>query len=155
MRRCLVNRSILIWVTFLMSGAVVVADKLVAPAEYLASLRTPVFAKNHTLPRLTRYGWSLPYEARVEFARNWGYALELGGYVTEKTVAKLDDPTSVESRIVQLARDEPSTFKLSVICSRRLPYEEAPIETWTRNAAGKLLDAKAQSLDGTQWQKGM
>jgi hypothetical protein len=114
-----------------------------------------VFRAGHTLPPLTRYGWTLSYDARVELARHWGYALEFGGYVTEKVYDKLDDPESIESRLVKLVRDDPQTFKLSVICSRRLPFEEAPTEAWTRDADGKLLDAKAQSMDGTQWQKGM
>jgi len=148
-------RILLVWLTAFGSVATVAAQELVKPAEYVASLRPPIFAKKHTLPPLTRYGWTLSYDARVELARNWGYALEFGGYVTEKSVEKLDDPESIESRLVQLAHDDPKTFKLSVICSRRLPFEEAPTEAWTRNADGKLLDAKAQSLDGTKWQKDM
>jgi hypothetical protein len=141
-------------VAVLMIASSSMAQELVSPAEYLASLEAPAFQQGHTLPPLTRYGWTLSYDTRVELARRWGYALELGGYVTEKTVARLGDPESVESRLVQLAAEDPETFKLSVICSRRLPQEEAPPETWTRDAEGKLLNAKAESLDGTKWQPG-
>jgi len=133
----------------------IAAEELVKPAEYLASLDRPVFRDGHTLPPLTRYGWTLSFDARVEMARHWGYALEFGGYVTEKSTARLDDPESVESRLVKLVREDPKTFKLSVICSRRLPFGEAPLEAWTRDSEGKLLSAKAESLDGTRWQKGM
>jgi len=152
---CLMSRFLLACLAGFVMVGTVTAEELVSPAEYLASLQPPAFSKTHTLPPLTRYGWTLPYEARVELARNWGYALELGGYLTEKTVAKLDDPASIESRLILLAHDDPKTFKLSVICSRRLPFEEAPIEAWTRDADGRMLDAEAQSLDGTQWQQGM
>jgi len=125
------------------------------PSEYLATLTKPVFRKGHTLPPLTRYGWTLPFEARVALARDWGYALEFGGYVTEKSVEKLKDPESIESRLVKLAAEDPKTYPLSVICSRRLPEAEAPPEAWTRDKDGKFLNGKAESLDGTEWHKGM
>jgi hypothetical protein len=146
---------LILWAGLILSAGAATADDLVKPAEYLASLERPAFRQGHTLPPLTRYGWTLSFDARVELARHWGYALEFGGYVTEKVVERLDDSESVESRLVELARKDPTTFKLSVICSRRLPFEEAPLEAWTRDANGKLLSAKAESLDGTQWQKGM
>ena len=44
------------------------AEELVKPAEYLAALQPPKFAERHTLPPLTRYGWTLSYDARVELA---------------------------------------------------------------------------------------
>ncbi len=91
------------------------------PAGYLQKQTRPVFKEGHGLPRLTRFGWTLPFEARVELARHWGYALELGGYATEKVAARLDDPDSLESRLVELARSEPETFPLQVILSRDLP----------------------------------
>jgi len=130
-------------------------DSLITPAEYLASIPKPVFRTDHRLPPLTRYGWTLPIDTRIALARDWGYALEFGGYVTERSVAKLDDPESTESRIVKLAASDPNTYKLSVICSRRLPTEEAPVETWTRDENGRLLNGKAESLDGTRWHEGM
>ena len=127
----------------------------VKPSEYLASLAKPVFRKGHTLPPLTRYGWTMSFETRVALARDWGYALEFGGYVTEKSAEKLDDPRSVESRLVKLAAADPKTYKLSVVCSRRLPTKEAPPEAWTRDANGLFLNGKAQSMDGTKWHEGM
>ncbi len=132
-----------------------VAAQAETAAGYLKRQQPPVFREGHTLPPLTRYGWTLPFEARVELARRWGYALEFGGYVTEKSVEKLQDPDSIESRVVKLAAEDPDTYKLAVICSRRLPFEEAPPEAWARDAGGKLLNAKAESLDGTEWQKGL
>lgn len=91
------------------------------PAGYLQKQAKPVFKAGHGLPRLTRFGWTLPFEARVELARHWGYALELGGYTTEKLVERLQDPESTEARLVELARSQPETFPLQVILSRKLP----------------------------------
>ena len=51
----------------------------IKPHEYLTSASAPNFYERHTLPRLTRWGWNLPYDTAVELADNWGYALELGG----------------------------------------------------------------------------
>ncbi|MEE8451083.1 MAG: hypothetical protein V3R99_04180 [Thermoguttaceae bacterium] len=85
-------RFVLVCLAVFGSVATVAAEELVKPAEYLASLRPPTFSKTHTLPPLTRYGWTLSYGARVEFARNWGYTLELGGYVTEKHIWSKQQP---------------------------------------------------------------
>jgi hypothetical protein len=124
------------------------------PAAYLKSLPAPHFAAGHALAPLTRYGWSLPFDTRVELAERWGYCLEFGGYVTEKSVAKLDDPESVESKIVALTASDPAKYPLFVICNRELPADPPP-GTWCRDADGQLLDGKAQSLDGTVWHAGM
>lgn len=91
------------------------------PAGYLQKQTRPVFKEGHGLPRLSRFGWTLPFEARVELARHWGYALELGGYATEKVIGRLDDPESIEARLVELARSEPEALPLQVILSRNLP----------------------------------
>jgi len=143
------------WLAWLIVIAACGAARAETPAGYLRKLPKPAFAKGHTLPPLTRYGWTLPFDARVELAKNWGYCLEFGGYVTEKSAARLDDPNSIESRLVRLAAAEPQTYRLSVICSRRLPSAEAPPETWARDANGHLLNGKAESMDGTEWHKGM
>ena len=135
-------------------GTVEAVDEI-TPSAYLATLEKPVFRQGHTLPPLTRYGWTMPFDTRVAMARDWGYALEFGGYVTEKSAAKLDDPKSVESRLVKLVAGDPKTYKLSVICSRRLPTAEAPAGAWARDAEGRFLSGKAESLDGTEWNKGM
>jgi hypothetical protein len=124
------------------------------PAEYLKTLTRPRFRENHTLPPLTRFGWTLPFDARVELAENWGYALEFGGYVTFQSAARLEDPDSVESKLVALTASDPKRYPLCVICSRELPTDVPP-ETWTRDAEGRFLNGKAESLDGTEWHKGM
>jgi hypothetical protein len=102
------------------------AARAETPAGYLQKQVKPVFREGHQLPRLTRFGWTLPEDARIELARHWGYALELGGYTTDKVVAKLDDPDSLESRLIALARSEPETFPLQVILSRDLPTGDVP-----------------------------
>lgn len=127
----------------------------VTAAEYLAAQPKPHFKPGHSLPPLTRFGWTLPFEARVELADNWGYCLEFGGYATLGRVTKdLDNPASEASRLVALAASDPKRYRLAVICARDLPTDVPP-ETWTRNAAGRFLDGKAQSLDGNAWHKGM
>lgn len=124
------------------------------PAAYLKTLPAPQFRDGHTLVPLTRYGWTLPFDARVELAERWGYCLEFGGYVTEKSVAKLDDPASDEAKLVALTASDPQRYPLFVICNREFP-QEVPPETWCRDAEGHFLDGKAQSQDGTVWHAGM
>jgi len=127
---------------------------MITPAEWLKAQKKPAFRDGHTLPRLTRFGWVLPTDARIELAEHWGYALEFGGYVDDKVVARLDDPKSDESKLAALAKSDPGRYPLVVLCSRRLPEEEAPADAWTRDKDGKVLNGKAQSMDGTQWSEG-
>jgi hypothetical protein len=135
----------------------------VLPARYLAELPAPPFAAGHTLPRLTRFGWTLDFETRVELARRWGYALEWGsvpwlnGYATADAVQKaIDDPASDAGKCIRLAAEEPETFKLSVICCRDLPPQDAvPPETWTRDASGEFVSGRAKGFDGNCWSDGV
>lgn len=127
---------------------------VITGTEYVNKLVKPEFKKDHKLPPLTRFGWKLPFELRVALAKDWGYALEFGGYVTEKVIQRLENSKSIESRIIQLVKDDPETFKLSVICNRDLPFKTAPKEAWTRNVKGQILSAKAMSIDGNVWQEG-
>jgi hypothetical protein len=127
------------------------AGSNVTAAVYLSHQPKPQFYAGHTLPPLTRFGWTLPFETRVELTENWGYALEFGGYATEKQVEKeLADPKSVVSRLCALTAANPKRYPLAVIVTRELP-RQVPIETWARDAEGRLLDAKAQSMDGNVW----
>lgn len=126
----------------------------ISSADWLKSQPKPAFRAGHTLPRLTRYGWVLPFETKVELTESWGYALEFGGYVDDETVKRLDDPKSEESRMAALVKQDPQRYPVAVICSRKLPGTEAPPETWTRDKDGKVLNAQAKSMDGTQWSEG-
>jgi len=111
----------------------------VSPADWLKAQARPRFREGHTLPPLTRFGWTLPFDTRVELAEHWGYALEFGGYATHKAVDRaLNDPSSDEARAVALAASNPKKYPLAVILSRDLP-ENPPPETWTRNARGEFL----------------
>jgi len=60
-------------------GPLAEPPKPISAAKYLQSLPKPHFRGGHTLGPLTRYGWTLPFEARVELAGPWGYAVEFGG----------------------------------------------------------------------------
>jgi len=130
--------------------------KHVSPAGYLASIPRPDFKVGHKMPRLSRFGWGLPLDARRELAEHWNFALEFGTvsagacYVTEAVVARLDDPKSDESQLAAWALAEPKRFPLSVICTRELPAN-LPSEAWTGDAQRRLLETKARSLEGNEW----
>jgi hypothetical protein len=106
----------------------------VKPHEYLDSVRAPNFYEGHTLPRLTRWGWNLPYDTAVELADRWGYALELGGYVTPSMVDDIrNKPTSRNARLVALAQSDPDRYPLSVIAYRPLANNAPGLPTALRD----------------------
>lgn len=129
-----------------LSVAVAVAEE-VTPAQWLQRQTAPTFAAGHTLPALTRFGWVLPLEARVELADRWGYALEFGGYVDFKVAERaLNDPKSTEAQILALMEANPGKYKLSCILSRWEPGAEAPPEAFLRDAEGNFLGEKGQKI---------
>jgi hypothetical protein len=116
--------------------------------EHLQAAPKPHFREGHTLPPLTRWGWTMPFEVRVELAEHWGYALEFGGYATKGPVAKLDDPASDESKLCALTAADPKRYPLCVLldrpCGSKAFQDEAPEDTWCRDADGKLIDDKRE-----------
>ena len=96
---------------------------LIAPADWLKQQPKPVFKEGHTLPPLTRYGWSLDFDTRVEFAEHWGYCLEFApGYLSDAVLDRvLNNPKDPEAKVLALAIKDPKTYKLAVICSREMP----------------------------------
>ncbi|MFM6306775.1 MAG: hypothetical protein ACKPGB_00580 [Dolichospermum sp.] len=117
------------------------ATQVVNSFDYLKQLPAPSFKQGHTLPPLTRFGWTLPFETRVELADRWGYALEWGGYATTKTVAKaISSPQSVQAKIMALAASDPKKYQLAVILNRALP--NTPEAIWLHNNQGELVTAK-------------
>ncbi len=63
----------------------------------------------------------------------------------------IDQPDSAEAQIAALVKSDPKRYPLAVICSRTLPGEEAPLDAWTRDKDGKVINAQAKSMDGTVW----
>lgn len=117
------------------------AAQIIYPFHYLKQLPAPSFKQGHTLPPLTRFGWTLPFEARVELADRWGYALEWGGYAKPKTVAKaMSNPQSDEAKIMALAASEPNKYQLAVVLNRDLP--NTPEAIWLHNNRGELVNGK-------------
>lgn len=116
-----------------------------SPYELLTERPRPTFRRGHTLPPLSRWGWTLPYDVRVELCERWGYALELGA-VGERTIKRLDDPKSVEARIVALTKSDPAKYPLLVITPRpfhsRAFRESLPDAAWCRDANGQRLGEK-------------
>jgi len=97
--------------------------------EKLQAAPKPRFRKGHTLPPLTRWGWTMPFEVRVELAELWGYALELGGYVTDGLAKELDDPKSITSRICALAATDPKRYPLCALTMHG-DFGELPDAAW-------------------------
>jgi hypothetical protein len=112
--------------------------------QHLKEAEKPNFRKGHTLLPLTRWGWSMPYEVRIELTENWGYALEFGGYVNMATVKNLENPDSIESKLVALTAGDPERYPLSVLVDRaptnKAFVETLPEETWCHDAEGKRLE---------------
>lgn len=110
--------------------------------EFLREAPKPQFRDGHTLPPLTRWGWAMPFEVRVELAENWGYALEFGE-ANPSTVAQLDDPNSIPSKICALAAANPKRYRIFVLLYR--PFfdkkflESLPPETWCQDAEGRKV----------------
>jgi hypothetical protein len=92
---------------------------------------------------------------RITLAEDWGYALEFGTASRQRVENALQKPESREAKLLALAVSDPKRFPLSVESSRELPREAVPAGVWTRDASGKFLNAKAQSLDGNAWNPGM
>lgn len=89
--------------------------------SHLKAFKPPVFRSGHTLPPLTRWGWSMPYDVRVELVEKWGYALEIGGYLTHEVVDEIEkNPSGVNARIVALAASDPKKYPLFVLTHRPL-----------------------------------
>ena len=153
---CAVRIGLMMAILFLMPLGLIAQVPKVTPAQWLAAQPKPAFKAGHTLPRLTRYAYALPFDVTKELTENWGYALQLHeGYLDPDVVARLDDPNSREAKIVALTLANPQKYPLFVTTSRRMPaLGEVPDSAWTRNAEGKMLSGQASSPDGTLWSSG-
>jgi len=116
--------------------------------EHLRAAPKPHIRKGHTLLPLSRWGWTMPFDVRVELCEQWGYALEFGGYAADGVAAKLDDPNSDESKLCALAAADPKRYPLCVLldrpCGSKAFQDEAPEDTWCHDADGKLIDDKRE-----------
>jgi hypothetical protein len=101
--------------------------------EHLKAAPKPHFRQGHTLPRLTRWGWSMPYDVKIELADHWGYALELGE-ANAALLKKLADPASEQARLLALAAADPRRYPVGVMvyraCNRKEFQDALPPETW-------------------------
>jgi hypothetical protein len=115
------------------------AQPKVTPAQYLASQPKPNFAAGTRLPCLTRWGWCLSSNATVELANNWGYALTLSGYATPTIASNTTIPGTFDYGMVQLAKNNPTKYKLSVMLDRTYPsFISAGF--WCTNSSGLFMD---------------
>ena len=122
-------------------------------AQWLADQPKPAYKADHSLPRLTRYAYSMPVAARIELCENWGYALEYGSengtYVGAGNEARLDDKTTPEAQIAALAKSDPARYPLVVVCDRRMPSESECPEAFVHDANGKIFHESFKQADGT------
>ena len=130
----------LLLTTLALACRVALADDRPSTLDQLLAEEPPVFREGHTLPPLTRWGWTMPYEVRVELCERWGYALEFGGYVTQEVADKLDDPDSIESRLCVLTAADPKRYPLCVLTHRAL--DKPTGDSWCHTADGSLPDEK-------------
>jgi len=145
-------------VSLLALVALVVAPAGVAQADPLLDLLTaaeqPVFRQGHTLPPLATWGPLFSFEVTKELADHWGYALKFGG-VYPSTIALLDDPNSLQSRVCALAASDPQKYPMHVVTppAQHLSayVNQLPAETWARDADGKLiLDGNGHKVWSTE-----
>jgi hypothetical protein len=92
---------------------------------------------------LTRWGWQLSSNTCVELARNWGYTLDLG-QADDRLLARLQNPNSMESGFVALAKKDPATYALSVLINRSFPTP-IPDGFWCTNSEGLFVDASTNA----------
>jgi hypothetical protein len=115
------------------------------PLEAIQTQPRPKFRPGHTLLPLSRWGWNMPFDVRVELCEHWGYALEFGA-INERAVAQLDDPESDQARIVALTKSDPKKYPLCVTTLRPFHDREfranLPEATWCRNEKGELVAPK-------------
>jgi len=118
--------------------------------EMLQESPKPQFRAGHTLLPLTRWGWTMPFEVRVELAEHWGYALEFGADATMRSVEQLDNPESIPAKICALAASDPKRYPLCVLTAR--PFFDKqflaslPEEAWCHDAQGTLIEAPRKVL---------
>ena len=116
----------------------------ITPAQWLQRQTKPMYKKGHSMPRLTRYGWDLPFEAKVELTENWNYVLQTG-YLSDETVKRaLNDPQSIEAKMMALTLSNPKKYPLGVIVDRSEPPTPTT-ETFLRDADGKLIAGNTYS----------
>ncbi len=121
--------------------------EMITPAQWLQRQPKPIFKPGHTLPRLTRYGWSLRLDTNVELTENWHYALQLPTYLSDEDRVldvRIKDPNDEVFKIVALTNSNPAKYPLATILSRSEPPNPAP-ETFLRDAEGKLLSGNTYS----------
>jgi hypothetical protein len=119
-------------------GAVSQAQTNITPAQYLAGQPKPNFAAGHHLPHLTMWAWGLSSNATVECALNWGYTLDLGD-ADSNTVAQINTTNSTKWEFIQLAKNNPAHYALSINTTRNWPTNLSR-GFWVTNSAGYFVD---------------
>ncbi|HID76949.1 MAG TPA: hypothetical protein EYP56_13255 [Planctomycetaceae bacterium] len=115
------------------------------PLEAIQKEPRPKFRPGHTLPPLTRWGWSMPFDVRIELCEHWGYALEFGT-INPRAVQRLDDPASDQARLVALTKSDPDKYPLCVTTLR--PFHDRqflvklPQAAWCHDENGNLIEPK-------------
>ncbi|MBF0594622.1 MAG: dockerin type I repeat-containing protein [Candidatus Omnitrophica bacterium] len=124
--------------------------KFPTPAQYLASQPPPVFKKGHTLPPLTRFGWTFSYDMTRVMA-DWGYAFDLGD-ASANLVADAANPDSRTAKIINLVAKDPVKYKLCVNMDRIQDTLGLPESTYMHAANGvRMATLVSSKFTGTRW----
>jgi hypothetical protein len=113
-----------------------------SPCELLNEQPKPKFRPDHTLPPLSRWGWNMSFDTRVELCEHWGYALEFGA-INQRAIERLDDPQSDQAKLVALVKSDPGKYPLLVTTVRPMhdrDFRQAmPDDAWCHDEQGNAL----------------
>jgi Secretion system C-terminal sorting domain len=147
---------------FLFISMCFVANAQLLPREYLQRQTKPVFRPNHTLPPLqcNGYGSGTTYgnpgepvrsfNNQLEMVNNWGYAFDFDGNLLnpdafESNKAIIDNPTSDARKMIDLARSDPSKYKLSGVIAQYKQNGKVPLsptecpDCYAKDAQGNII----------------
>jgi hypothetical protein len=146
-----VLRAAAVLLAFSLAGFLAAVAFAKTPLELVRQQPKPKFRSGHTLPPLTRWGYPLPYELKIEMTENWGYALELGECPTGEAIKALDDSKSEPAKVLALCASNPKRYPLCVLTPR--PFfvpkflDQLPESAWCHDASGKRLPGYGDRLE--------
>lgn len=135
-------------------STITVSTQTVNWVQYLKSQTPPPFRQGHTLYPLTFFGFGSDlrdYPTTSELATNWGFALEFSDAPnvnpadTNKIKTILNDPNSYEYKLIQLAKSNPTKYKLHLPAFQfrnqgMIPFTQAECpDCYSRDSEGNVI----------------
>lgn len=119
--------------------------------EHLQKETKPVFKEGHTLPVLSRWGWQMSTETRIELADHWGYGLELGNITNAFVDKVIAEPESDDAKLIKMAKEQPEKYKLAVMTWRpMLGNVMAKAAKTDPKLAEQIKATRVRDADGNQ-----